>query len=274
MRLSRLPASAANLRSVLAPHGIRTLGAGRNHGTRALGDRVSAGRVGLNQAKNRGKKAPNNLGNHSLSLSELIDWHISPLEKELYPGEPKRSALRSKARDIACAAGTITSETAPAASSNSGSPAISSTPRSPAGAAIVLGGPYNSGVLAGRAMFNYGDVPAAVAARVKALRTICDAHGVELRAAALQFVAAHPLIVSVISRFPLTRRPAPARGASPCPPGRGDIRRWWWRPPSHQPRRRLPVASSGAIGHLPDSRCRSAKNQFARVFGPAPQYGP
>jgi D-threo-aldose 1-dehydrogenase len=67
-----------------------------------------------------------------------------------------------------------------------------------AGAGIVLGGPYNSGVLAGKTTFNYGAIPADVAARVKRLAQVCRAHDVELRAAALQFVAAHPLIVSVI----------------------------------------------------------------------------
>jgi D-threo-aldose 1-dehydrogenase len=67
-----------------------------------------------------------------------------------------------------------------------------------AGAGIVLGGPYNSGVLAGKATFDYAAIPPAIAARVMALRAVCDAHGVELRQAALQFVAAHPLVVSVI----------------------------------------------------------------------------
>jgi len=66
------------------------------------------------------------------------------------------------------------------------------------GAAIVLGGPYNSGVLAGKSTFNYGEIPEDVAKRVRALKKVCDAHGVELRQAALQFVAAHPLVVSVI----------------------------------------------------------------------------
>ncbi len=66
------------------------------------------------------------------------------------------------------------------------------------GASIILGGPYNSGILAGKAMFNYGAVPPEVAARVRKLAAVCAAHDVEMRAAALQFVAAHPLIVSVI----------------------------------------------------------------------------
>ena len=67
-----------------------------------------------------------------------------------------------------------------------------------AGAGIVLGGPYNSGVLAGKMTFNYGEIPPEVAARVAKLGAVCRSHGVELRAAALQFVAAHPLVVSVI----------------------------------------------------------------------------
>ncbi len=66
------------------------------------------------------------------------------------------------------------------------------------GAAIILGGPYNSGVLAGKTTFNYGEIPDDVARRVGKLRAVCDAHGVVLRDAALQFVAAHPLVVSVI----------------------------------------------------------------------------
>ena len=67
-----------------------------------------------------------------------------------------------------------------------------------AGAGIVLGGPYNSGVLAGKATFNYAAIPPEVAARVRKLDAVCRAHGVGLAQAALQFVAAHPLVVSVI----------------------------------------------------------------------------
>jgi D-threo-aldose 1-dehydrogenase len=66
------------------------------------------------------------------------------------------------------------------------------------GVGIVIGGPYNSGVLAGKTTFNYGNIPSNVAARVRSLDAICRDHGVELRQVALQFVAAHPLVVSVI----------------------------------------------------------------------------
>jgi len=66
------------------------------------------------------------------------------------------------------------------------------------GARVVIGGPYNSGVLAGKSTYDYGTIPAHVAARVHELDLVCGEHGVALREAALQFVAAHPLVVSVI----------------------------------------------------------------------------
>jgi D-threo-aldose 1-dehydrogenase len=69
---------------------------------------------------------------------------------------------------------------------------------SKAGVGVVLGGPYNSGVLAGKTTYDYAEVPRDVAERVGRLHAVCRAQGVELRQAALQFVAAHPLVVSVI----------------------------------------------------------------------------
>jgi D-threo-aldose 1-dehydrogenase len=66
------------------------------------------------------------------------------------------------------------------------------------GVGIVIGGPYNSGVLAGRSTFNYGEIPAEVAAKVKQLDAVCKTHDVLLPQAALHFVLAHPLVVSVI----------------------------------------------------------------------------
>lgn len=66
------------------------------------------------------------------------------------------------------------------------------------GVGIVIGGPYNSGILAGGTTFNYAEAPADIAAKAKALDDVCRRHGVALPAAALQFVLAHPLVVSVI----------------------------------------------------------------------------
>src|SRR5262245_47768796 len=63
---------------------------------------------------------------------------------------------------------------------------------------VVIGGPYNSGVLAGKGTYNYAAIPPHVAERVRTLEAVCAEFGVNLNAAALQFVAAHPLVVSVI----------------------------------------------------------------------------
>ena len=66
------------------------------------------------------------------------------------------------------------------------------------GVSIVVGGPLNSGLLAGRDSWNYAPAPADVAARARAIGAVCDRHGVPLPAAALQFPLAHPAVASVI----------------------------------------------------------------------------
>jgi len=66
------------------------------------------------------------------------------------------------------------------------------------GVGIVVGGPYNSGILAGGSTYNYAAAPPEVMARAQALDAVCRTHGVALPAAALQFVLANPLVVSVI----------------------------------------------------------------------------
>ncbi|HEX3347956.1 MAG TPA: aldo/keto reductase [Acetobacteraceae bacterium] len=73
------------------------------------------------------------------------------------------------------------------------------------GAKVVIGGPYNSGILAGGDTYNYERAPADLLARAKALRETCKRHGVDLKAAALQFCAAHPVVAAVI---PGPRSPA------------------------------------------------------------------
>lgn len=88
------------------------------------------------------------------------------------------------------------------------------------GVGVVVGGPYNSGVLAGRDTYNYADVPQDVADRVARLRAGCDAVGADLGAAALQFVLAHPLVVSVIpgSQTPQEMRANAAKLAAAVSP--------------------------------------------------------
>jgi D-threo-aldose 1-dehydrogenase len=66
------------------------------------------------------------------------------------------------------------------------------------GVGIVIGGPYNSGILAGGTTYNYAAAPAEIVAKARAIEAIGRRHGVALPAAALQFVLGHPVVVSVI----------------------------------------------------------------------------
>ena len=67
---------------------------------------------------------------------------------------------------------------------------------------VVIGGPFNSGILATGpkpgAFYNYAPAPRDVLARVAKIQAICKAHGVKLAEAALRFPLSHPAIVSVI----------------------------------------------------------------------------
>ena len=67
-----------------------------------------------------------------------------------------------------------------------------------AGTTIICGGPFNSGVLVGREMWNYARAPEEVLVRVRALADAADAHAVPLAAAALQFPLGHEIVTSVI----------------------------------------------------------------------------
>ena len=66
------------------------------------------------------------------------------------------------------------------------------------GVSIVVGGPLNSGILAGRDTWNYRIAPPEIVARVAAIRAVCDTHHVPLAAAALQFPLAHPAVAAII----------------------------------------------------------------------------
>src|SRR5690606_36691270 len=73
------------------------------------------------------------------------------------------------------------------------------------GISVVIGGPFNSGILASGVdgpaphYYNYEPAPSAIIARVRELEDICRAFAIPLAAAALQFPAAHPQICSVIA---------------------------------------------------------------------------
>lgn len=79
------------------------------------------------------------------------------------------------------------------------------------GAKIILGGAYNSGILAtgtrrGEAYYNYEPAPAEILERVARIEAVCDAHGVTLAAAALQFPLSHPMVQCVIPGMGEPRR--------------------------------------------------------------------
>jgi D-threo-aldose 1-dehydrogenase len=73
-----------------------------------------------------------------------------------------------------------------------------------AGTAIVVGGAYNSGILAvgtktgAPLYYDYEPAPEHIIAKVRAIEAVCDRHGVPLAAAALQFPLAHNIVASVI----------------------------------------------------------------------------
>ena len=72
------------------------------------------------------------------------------------------------------------------------------------GIAVIVGGPYNSGILAtgvlggGQPRYNYEPAPDAVIKRVRRIERICREFAVPLPAAALQFPLAHAAVASVI----------------------------------------------------------------------------
>lgn len=63
---------------------------------------------------------------------------------------------------------------------------------------IILGGPYNSGILAGGTHYNYDPAPADIVERVARIEAICTDHGVRLIDAAFRFPLLHPSVVTCI----------------------------------------------------------------------------
>ncbi|MDF1606853.1 aldo/keto reductase [Hoeflea sp. YIM 152468] len=70
------------------------------------------------------------------------------------------------------------------------------------GIGIIIGGPYNSGVLATGAkpgaFYNYDPAPQHILDRVARIDAVCKRHGVRMVDAAFQFPLCHPAVVSVI----------------------------------------------------------------------------
>jgi D-threo-aldose 1-dehydrogenase len=70
------------------------------------------------------------------------------------------------------------------------------------GASLVVGGVYNSGVLAdprGAATYDYAPAPPEVVERALRLDEVCGRHGVALKAAAIQFPLRYPEVASVLT---------------------------------------------------------------------------
>jgi D-threo-aldose 1-dehydrogenase len=70
------------------------------------------------------------------------------------------------------------------------------------GIAVLLGGVFNSGILATGAItgakYNYQDAPPRILAKVAEIQRVCDAHAVALPTAALHFALGHPAVASVV----------------------------------------------------------------------------
>ena len=70
------------------------------------------------------------------------------------------------------------------------------------GVGIVVGGSYNSGILATGAvpgaMYNYAPAGPEILERVRKIEAVCARHKVPLPAAALQFPLGHPIVASII----------------------------------------------------------------------------
>ncbi|MDB5954613.1 aldo/keto reductase [Ramlibacter sp.] len=66
------------------------------------------------------------------------------------------------------------------------------------GVHVVVGGPYNSGLLAGGRNFEYREAPPEMVAKRDRIAAVCARHGADIRSAALQFCAAHPVVAAII----------------------------------------------------------------------------
>jgi len=67
---------------------------------------------------------------------------------------------------------------------------------------VILGGPYNSGILTGGVKpgttHDYAAAPAPLVEKAQKIEAVCKRHGVELGAAAMQFPLFHPALCAVI----------------------------------------------------------------------------
>ncbi|MDQ0766046.1 aldo/keto reductase [Streptomyces canus] len=91
------------------------------------------------------------------------------------------------------------------------------------GVSVVIGGAFNSGLLADPrpgATYNYAQASGDVLDRALRMREAAERHGISLRAAALAFCAAHPAVASVLvgARSAAEVQDAADQFATPVPP--------------------------------------------------------
>jgi D-threo-aldose 1-dehydrogenase len=85
------------------------------------------------------------------------------------------------------------------------------------GVSLIVGGPYNSGILAtgvkgaGPLYYNYEPAPPEIIERVRRIEAVCDRFDVPLAAAAIQFPLAHPQVAAVIPGMVNAEEAAEAR---------------------------------------------------------------
>ena len=70
--------------------------------------------------------------------------------------------------------------------------------------AVVLAAPFNSGILAkssptANGRYEYGSTPSDLLLKAQQISDVCQSHGVELPAAALQYPLRHPAVVNVVA---------------------------------------------------------------------------
>ena len=66
------------------------------------------------------------------------------------------------------------------------------------GISVFAAGIYNTGILSNGAWYQYSPPPPEVVQKVSQLQAVCDQFAVQLPAAALRFVSAHPAVTSLL----------------------------------------------------------------------------
>jgi D-threo-aldose 1-dehydrogenase len=156
---------------VLFVHDIGRMAHGEDHG-RHFADAMGGGLRALQELRDDGK-----IGALGIGVNEVEVLH---------------EALDVAAWDVFLLAGRYTLlEQEPALSS-----LLPACVR--AGTSVVIGGAFNSGLLAGGGTYNYEAAPQKIIRRRDSLLQVCGRHGIPLEAAALQLPLAHPAVASLL----------------------------------------------------------------------------